>query len=79
MKWQKTIMKHPTMPMHGPEHHAMIAGVLVTAYKNLTRKATDEDIKEAIRRGAHSSWRLLRPLRGGRGCNSNGDRSFKRY
>lgn len=47
-----TIMKHPTMPMHGPEHHAMIAAVLVTAYKNLTGKASDEDIKEAIRRGA---------------------------
>ncbi len=28
----KTIMKHPTMPMHGPEHHAMIAAVLVTEY-----------------------------------------------
>jgi hypothetical protein len=52
MEMAKTIMKHPTMPMHGPEHHGMIAGVLVTAYKNLTGKATVEDIKEAIRRGA---------------------------
>ncbi len=52
MKMAMTIMKHPVMPMHGPEHHAMIAAVLVTAYKNLTGKATDEDIKEAIRRGA---------------------------
>lgn len=47
-----TIMKHPTMPMHGPEHHAMIVAVLVTAYKNITGKVTDEDITEAIRRGA---------------------------
>ncbi|KCZ72752.1 hypothetical protein ANME2D_01186 [Candidatus Methanoperedens nitroreducens] len=52
MEMAKTIMKHPTMPMHGPEHHAMIAAVLVTAYKNLTGKVTDEEIKEAIRRGA---------------------------
>ncbi len=52
MEMAKTIMKHPIMPMHGPEHHAMIAAVLVTAYKNLTGKATDEEIKEAIRRGA---------------------------
>ena len=52
MEMARTIMKHPTMPMHGPEHHAMIAGVLVTAFKNLTGKVTDEDIKEAIRRGA---------------------------
>lgn len=52
MEMARIIMKHPTMPMHGPEHHAMIAAVLVTAYKNLTDKVADEDIKEAIRRGA---------------------------
>lgn len=52
MEMARTIMKHPTMPMHGLEHHAMIAAVLVTAYKNLTGKVTDEEIKEAIRRGA---------------------------
>ncbi len=52
MEMAKTIMKHPTIPMHGPEHHAMIAAVLVTAYKNLTGKTTDEEIREAIRRGA---------------------------
>jgi len=52
MDMAKTIMKHPTMPMHGPEHHAMIAAVLVTAFKNCTGKVTDDDIKEAIRRGA---------------------------
>ena len=52
MEMAKIIMKHPIMPMHGPEHHAMIAAVLVTAYKNLTDKVTDEEIKEAIRRGA---------------------------
>jgi hypothetical protein len=52
MEMAKTIMRHPIMPMHGPEHHAMIAGVLVTAYKNLTGKVTDDEIKEAIRRGA---------------------------
>ncbi len=52
MEMAKTIMKHPIMPMHGPEHHAMIVAVLVTAYKNLTGKVTDDEIKEAIRRGA---------------------------
>ena len=52
MEMAKTIMRHPTIPMHGPEHHAMIAAVLVTAYKNLTGKVTDDEIKEAIRRGA---------------------------
>lgn len=52
MEMAMTIMKHPTIPMHGPEHHAMIAAVLVTAYKNRTGKLTDDDIMEAIRRGA---------------------------
>jgi hemoglobin-like flavoprotein len=46
MEMAMTIMKHPVIPMHGPEHHAMIAAVLVTAYKNLTGKATNEDIKK---------------------------------
>ncbi len=46
------IMKHPKIPMIGPEHHAMIAGVLVTGYRNLTGKGTEDDIIEAIRRGS---------------------------
>jgi hypothetical protein len=52
MEMAKTIMKHPTMPMHGPEHHAMIAGVLVTAYRNAAGKLSDEKTIEAIRRGS---------------------------
>ncbi len=51
MEMVLTLMKHPVMPMHGPEHHAMIAGVLVAAYKNLTGKAGEKEILEAIRRG----------------------------
>jgi predicted RNA-binding Zn-ribbon protein involved in translation (DUF1610 family) len=50
MEMAMTIMKHSVIPMHGPEHHAMIFAVLVTAYKNLTGKATDDDINETIRR-----------------------------
>ena len=52
MEMAKTIMKHPIMPMHGPEHHAMIAGVLVTAYRNAAGKLSDDEIIEAIRRGS---------------------------
>jgi predicted RNA-binding Zn-ribbon protein involved in translation (DUF1610 family) len=51
MEMVKTLMRHPVMPMHGPEHHAMIAGVLVAAYKNLTGKAGEREILEAIKRG----------------------------
>ncbi|MEK7812133.1 MAG: DUF5714 domain-containing protein [Candidatus Desantisbacteria bacterium] len=46
-----TIMKHPKIHMIGPEHHPLIAGVLVAAYKNLTGKIGDDEIKEAIKRG----------------------------
>jgi DNA-directed RNA polymerase subunit RPC12/RpoP len=46
-----TIMNHSRFPMIGAEHHPMTAGVLVTAYKNLTGNLTKTDIEEAIKRG----------------------------
>ncbi len=46
------LMKHSKMSMIGPEHHPMIAGVLVAAYRNLTGKAVEEEIKEALKRGS---------------------------
>jgi len=52
LEMANTIMKHPKIHMIGPEHHPMVAGVLVSAYKNLTGKASEEDIKEAIKRGS---------------------------
>ena len=52
MEMAFTLMNHPIMPMHGPEHHGMIAGVIVAAYKNATGKLDDSDIEEAIGRGA---------------------------
>ncbi|MEK7812703.1 MAG: DUF5714 domain-containing protein, partial [Candidatus Desantisbacteria bacterium] len=51
LQMANTIMKHPKIHMIGPEHHPMIAGVLVTAYKNLTGKIGDDEIREAIKRG----------------------------
>lgn len=57
MELAQTIMRHPKVPMHGSDHHSMIAAVLVTAYNNITGKGKDgddgdDDIKEAIRRGS---------------------------
>jgi len=46
------IMKLPQVPMISGLHHPIIAGVLVTAYKNKTGQLTDDDIKLAIRRGS---------------------------
>lgn len=51
LEMANTIMKHPKIHMHGPEHHSMIAGVLVAAYGNLTGKVGEAEIKEAIKRG----------------------------
>lgn len=60
------IMRLPFVPMHGPEHHAMVPAVLVAAYRNVTREAGDAGnvgnvgnvgdrvIREALRRGSET-------------------------
>ena len=47
-----TIRSHPSVPMHGPEHHAMIPGVILTALRNSGGRVDDEDILAGIDRGA---------------------------
>lgn len=51
IKIAEEIMADQRIPMHGPEHHALVPAVIVAAYKNLTGNSTDEDILEAINRG----------------------------
>ncbi|MDA8442106.1 MAG: DUF5714 domain-containing protein [Peptococcaceae bacterium] len=46
------LLADPDVAMHGPEHHALVPAVLVTAYRNVTGKVTDEAIIEAIRRAS---------------------------
>ncbi len=46
------LMQHPSVALHGPEHHAIVPAVLVTAYRNLTGNLSEEQILEAIRRGS---------------------------
>jgi MoaA/NifB/PqqE/SkfB family radical SAM enzyme/SAM-dependent methyltransferase len=46
-----TIRSHPAVPLHGPEHHFAMAGVIVAAYRNLGGDVTDADIITAIERG----------------------------
>ncbi|WP_415718604.1 DUF5714 domain-containing protein [Maridesulfovibrio sp.] len=43
---------HPSIPMHGPEHHALVPGVIVTAYRNSGGTIDDRVIDTAISRGA---------------------------
>ncbi len=46
------IRKHPSIPIHGPEHHAMIPGIILSTYRNLGGKIDNQQILTAVRRGA---------------------------
>ncbi len=45
------LRKHPSIPVHGPEHHALMPAVIVTAYRNSGGLIEDDLIATAIRRG----------------------------
>ena len=45
-----TIRHHPAVPLHGPEHHFAMAGLIVAAYRNAGGGVTDADIATAIDR-----------------------------
>ena len=46
------LRQHPAIPTHGPEHHALIPGIILSTYRNLGGQITDEQIKAGIKRGA---------------------------
>lgn len=46
------IRSHPSLPMHGPEHHAMIPGIILACYRNSGGEIKEELILTGIRRGA---------------------------
>ncbi len=43
---------HPSIAMHGPEHHGLVPGVILAACRNAGAIVSDEMIRDAIRRGA---------------------------
>lgn len=45
------IMSHPGFPVAGHVHHALVAAVLVTAYRNAGGEVSPEKLEEAIKRG----------------------------
>jgi hypothetical protein len=47
-----TIRSHPAVPMHGPEHHAMVPGVILSCCRNSGGPVSDEDILAGIGRGS---------------------------
>jgi MoaA/NifB/PqqE/SkfB family radical SAM enzyme/SAM-dependent methyltransferase len=48
----KRIRQHQTIPMHGPEHHAIVPAVIVTAYRNAGGQVGEAALSAAIQRGA---------------------------
>ena len=43
---------HPLIPLHGPEYHGVVPGVILATYRNLGGTIADDRILEAIDRGA---------------------------
>lgn len=48
-----TLMRHPTIRMHGPEHHLLVPAVLVAAWSNYRGEEAMRAVRvrEAVRRG----------------------------
>jgi len=46
------IRRHPAVPMHGPEHHAMVPGIILATYRNRGGKTSKESILTGIERGS---------------------------
>ena len=45
------ILPHPSIPMHGPEHHSIVPAVIVAAARNAGYKVPEDAIEKAIARG----------------------------
>jgi len=48
----ETIMAHSSVPMHGPEHHAMVPAIIVAAVKNAGYPVPEGALAKAISRGS---------------------------
>ncbi|MFH1215429.1 MAG: DUF5714 domain-containing protein [Pseudomonadota bacterium] len=48
----KKIRSHPAISMHGPEHHAMVPGIILSAYRARGGKVGKDEIRTAIERGS---------------------------
>ena len=46
------IRRHRAIPLHGPEHHALVPGVILATYRNLGGQIEESAIRTGIRRGA---------------------------
>jgi SAM-dependent methyltransferase len=49
----RLIRSHPAVPMHGPEHHSMVPGIILTAYRNNGGRIARDVIATGIDRGSN--------------------------
>ena len=47
----KKIRSHASFPVHGPEHHSMVPGIILAAYKNMGGRLRDDEILSGIECG----------------------------
>lgn len=52
MELFKIIREHPSIPKHGPEHHAMVPAIIVASYRNLGNNLPEGALKTALSRGS---------------------------
>jgi 7,8-dihydro-6-hydroxymethylpterin dimethyltransferase len=45
------IREHPAIPLHGPEHHILVPGVILATYRNLGGEVSPDLLRTALRRG----------------------------
>ncbi len=45
------IRRHPAIPLHGPEHHLMVPGIILAAYRNRGGQVPRTMLQTALRRG----------------------------
>ena len=46
------VMAHPSVPMHGPEHHTMVPAVIIAAIRNAGYPVPDGAIEKALERAS---------------------------
>ncbi len=46
------VMSHPSVPIHGPEHHAIVPSAIVAAVRNAGYSIPERTVEKAIARGA---------------------------
>jgi MoaA/NifB/PqqE/SkfB family radical SAM enzyme/SAM-dependent methyltransferase len=48
----RQIRAHGAIPLHGPEHHALVPGIILATYRNIDGRIPEDTIRAGIRRGA---------------------------